>query len=277
MNKYCRMILLSLLIFVQIALLGTCLSCSKPPAGILALNHPESVVYDRSHARYLVSNVAGKNIIAIDKEGKLTLFSGDLAGPKGMTVKDNEVYVADVNSVRAFSLITGAQSWFLPLPDSKFLNDTAMDNSHYLFVSDMNDNCIYRIDVDTQKYDIFRDGALIKPNGLCYDVPNHRLIIVSQRHRSPIQALDWDTQKLVMIKNTDLSGCDGITRDISGNYFITSWDAKGVFKYPSDFSGEPFLLKDGLKGPADISYNPDSNKLAVPVMMENRIEFMETW
>jgi len=258
-------------------IIATNLSCSKTPAGKNALNRPESVVYDRSHDRYLISNVAGKNIIAMDKNGNLTLFAGDLAGPKGLTINGDNLYVADVNSIRCFNLMTAAQTWFLALPDSKFLNDTAMDDTNHLYCSDTHDNCIYRVDVTNQKYDIFRDGQLMSPNGLYYDAPNQRLVIVSQRRNSLIQALYWDKQRLDRLMNTQLSDLDGITRDLSGNYFVTSWAQKGVFKIKPDFSVEPELLKDGFKGPADIYYNSDRNKLILPVMMENRIETLETW
>lgn len=279
MNHFIRNFFVGLLVVLQALLISANLSCSKTaaPAAQNALKHPESIVYDAPRDRYLISNVEGKNIVVMDASNKFSTFAGDLTGPKGMVLRGDELYVADVNSIRGFDVKTGEQTWFLPLPDAKFLNDISADNTHYLFCSDTDANCIYRIDTNARTFETFKSGELMRPNGIYFDAKNDRLLIVSQRHNSPIQALNWKTQKLETLMETKLSSLDGLARDNKGNYYITSWDSKGVFKISPGFKSEPVLMKKGYNGPADIGYNPVKNILVLPVMMENRVEILGIW
>jgi len=274
MYRAIRIFFVILLIVIEGILISTNLSCSKPAAQKYVFNHPESVVYDEARARYIISNVEGKNILIMDKDNKLSLFAKGLLGPKGLVIRKDVIYAADVNAVAAFSLSNGKLLWRLRLPGSKFPNDTEVNDTHYLFCSDSDADIIYRIDLDTQNIEEFKDPALSKPNGILWDAPNKRLLIVSLRDNSPIQALDWDNHKIITLMKTTFSSLDGFTRDKVGNYYITSWGTKSVFKIAPDFTGEPMLVKDGFNGPADICYNPIDNILVLPIMMENRIEIL---
>lgn len=211
----------------------------------------------------------------MDDSNRLTLFASGLKGPKGLAIRKDILYVSDIDAVRAFSLKDGKQLRLLNLPNSQFPNDIEVDDSHYLFCSDSNASLIYRIDLNTKKMEVFKNPQLIKPNGILYDATNKRLLICSQIDNSPIQALYWDTQKIETVMTTTFSSLDGFTRDQKGNYYITSWGSKGVFKLDPDFKKTPVLVKDGYNGPADIGYNPVKNILVLPVMMENRIDMIE--
>jgi hypothetical protein len=83
---------------------------------------PESVLYDTAADRYLVSNVNGQPL-ATDDNGFISLLSPSgevldlkwieggkngvrLDAPKGMTIADGVLYVADISAVRTFDLAT---------------------------------------------------------------------------------------------------------------------------------------------------------------------------
>ena len=105
------------------------------------LETPESVLWDEKADIYLVSNINGDPsahdgngfISRITPEGRmetLKWIDGATPGvrlnaPKGLAIVGDTLYVADIDTVRAFHRVTGQPLGARAVPGSTFLNDLA--------------------------------------------------------------------------------------------------------------------------------------------------------
>jgi hypothetical protein len=113
---------------------------------------PESVLYDPTGDRYLVSNINGDPsavdgngyILELSPDGRVTnpkLIAGGmnkvrLDAPKGMAIVGSELWVADLTVVRKFDLKTAAHRGDIQLPAATFANDIAATPDGGAYVSD---------------------------------------------------------------------------------------------------------------------------------------------
>src|SRR3989338_1196638 len=125
---------------------------------------PESFVVDPDDGSYYVSNINGDPlardgngyISKINAAGSMVIqkFIGGKKGepllnaPKGLAIVGNNIYVSDIDAVKAFDKETGKPSAVVDLSkfNVKFLNDLAVGDKGSLFVSDMMANRIFKID-----------------------------------------------------------------------------------------------------------------------------------
>ena len=84
---------------------------------------PESVVFDATNNRYLISNAGSGNIVQRSCTGNTTTFISGLTSPKGMVIVGTRLFVTDVTSVRGFNLSNGSSVMNLAITGSSFLND----------------------------------------------------------------------------------------------------------------------------------------------------------
>lgn len=240
------------------------------------LSSPESVVYDSLHHRYLVSNWNTGHMIQIDSNGVQDYFVISQHCYAGLHIVDNVVYVAGRNQgVRGFDLETGQQVMHVSIPGSGVLNDVTSDNMGNLYVSVVDSALIYKINIASENWSAFVSSGLSSPNGICFDEPHNRLLLVSSRNFSPLQAISLDDSSLTTIVYTGISILDGLTMDEHGNVYFSSWNTNSVYKYDSTFTNPPELVSTHSPDPADISYNPVHHVLAVPIFYGNYIDFVE--
>ncbi|MBD3169797.1 MAG: T9SS type A sorting domain-containing protein [candidate division Zixibacteria bacterium] len=240
------------------------------------LNQPESIVYDSLYDRYLVSNWASGDLVAIDANGAQSLFVTHSTCFAGICIVGNNVYVAGrYVGVRGFDLETGDMVFDMAIPGSSLLNDITADNEGYLYVSDPQVHKIFRINPEWQSYSTFVDGGISNPNGLFYDEQNNRLLLCCSRNNSPIQAVNIEDSTVSTLINTPLNGLDGLTMDSYGNYYVSSWGSNAIYRFDHNFSGPPQFYSSHCASPADISYNNFTDELAVPIFFGNRVEFVQ--
>jgi sugar lactone lactonase YvrE len=89
-----------------------------------------------------------------------------------------------------------------------------------------------------------------QPNGIFYEKGKNRLVFVNWGNNAPISAVDLGDSKVTTVKATDRGNCDGITRDRTGNWYISCWVPQpGVYKLAPDFSGSPVAMSSGSTRP----------------------------
>jgi hypothetical protein len=234
------------------------------------LDLPESIIYDSSHYRYLISNYGTGDIIQIDSTGEQRPFVSNANAIQGLEITGNVVYVGAGQMVRGFDLETGQMVMDVHVNDVSNLNDVTADTSGNLYVSDVYGTKIIKIIISTGVYSVFVNGnGIIQPNGIYFDKPNNRLLVCSFRANSPIQAVNISDSTVSTIVNTNISLCDGITKDRYGNCYVTSWTNRSIYKYDSLFSGVPVMIYSNTCGPADISYDNYHDVIAVPLQLCN--------
>jgi hypothetical protein len=65
---------------------------------------------------------------------------------------------------------------------------------------------------------------------------------------------------------------DGIEPLGDGSFVVSTWTDSSLFVLEGD---RITTLLGGLPGPADIAYDPERGRVAVPLLTENRLEFVD--
>lgn len=173
-----------------------------------------------------ISNVAGDGE-AKDGEGWITLLAMDgaisterfaegLNAPKGMSVHDGALFVADIDVVRRFDLLTGAALGEIAIEGAQFLNDVATWNGA-VYVSDSQTGRIHRLTADGSE--VWREGDdLAGVNGLLAD--GDRLLISTMKSGALIEATASGGSREIA---TGMLDADGIGLAPGGGYIVSSW------------------------------------------------------
>ncbi len=246
----------------------------------------ESAIYDGGRSILYVSNVNGGPgdkdgngfISRLGIDGKVLEESWvtGLDGPKGMALYRDRLYVSDIDRLVEIDVNTGAIVGDYAAPGSKFLNDVAVDRSGRVYVSDMMDDAIYRLDRGTFALWL-KDEKLEFPNGLLVD--GDRLLVAAWG----VMTDGWGTKTPGHLKSVSLSSkaisslgsgaavgnLDGLEADGRGSFLVTDWMAGGLYRIAP--SGKADLLLDLNQGSADLEYLAAQGLAIVPMMMDGKV------
>lgn len=240
------------------------------------LNLPESAVYDSLNSRYLVSNWGNGNIVQIDSTGTQSIWLSNVQCFAGLHIRDSILFVACREyGVKGFNLNTGENVLNVDITGATNINDITSDNSGNLYVSYPTGDAIYKINIATEQYWLFADIGLDVPNGLYFDEPNNRLLVVSYRMNSPIQEVSLTDSIAYVIVYPGLNNLDGISQDNDGNFYVSSWYNNRVYKFDSEFANTVEIFSNHGDDPADIYFDKVKNLLVVPLFFTHQIEFVE--
>jgi len=249
---------------------------------------PESVLYDPEGDVYLVANINGAPgeaddngfISRVSPDGKLLALRWLDAGapgvtlnaPKGMGIRGDSLYVADINAVRIFSRRTGAPLGAVEVPGAKFLNDVAVANDGSVYVSDTGTQTIHRIGIDGQPAVFAQGTAIGQPNGLATvdDIVWMARMdagLIARFTTSPEVAPE---KRLLGEISVPAAGLDGLVRLDDGTLLVSSWGASSVYRI--DPTGKVTTLFDGLNAPADVGYDGKRGRLLIPFFRNDKIE-----
>ncbi len=261
---------------------------------ITGLNVPESALHDATRDVWYITNING---VPNDKDGNgfITRVSGDLinvdtqfiAGgvngvtlnaPKGMALIGDTLWVADIDAVRAFNVVTGAGVATVDVPGAVFLNDIAVGPDGVLYISDTGirfgsdgmthpgPDRLFRLDRRAVG-EILRFEGQPGPNGLFTD--NSGRMIVAPFAATTIFAWTPGTTAADSIASGP-GGYDGIAQLGDGRMLVSSWTDSTVHVL-ADGALTPLLR--GLPSPADIGVDAGRGYVAVPLFESGRVEF----
>lgn len=235
------------------------------------LRTPESVLYYQQGDFLFVSEVEGQpsdldgkgGIAKVSVDGKLLEqdWVRDLNAPKGMGVYQDKLYVSDISEVVVISISKGKVVKKIPVADSVFLNDIAVNKAGDVFVSDSHTGKIHRIrgeKVETYLTD------LTGVNGLA--TVGDDLIIGNDK----LWRADSE-KKLHVIAEGFASNLDGIEMTAPGEYLVSCW--VGLMYYVHQ-DGRVELLQDSREekiNTADIGYNAAQRVVYVPNFFKNSV------
>jgi len=239
------------------------------------LNNPESVVYDSFNSRYLVSNFGNGSIVQIDSTGTQSLYLLSVQSQGGLHIADSVLYIiCGQYGIKGYDLISGENVMDITLSGYPNINDVTSDNNGNLYVSCPSQNSIYKINIASEESWIFADQNMQSPNGIFFDEENDRLLVVSYRMNSPIQAVSLSDSTVTTVITTNKDGLDGLTRDAENNYYFSSWQTNKVYIIDGDFRDPPEIFSSHNDDPADIFYDNENDLLAVPLFFSSQIEFI---
>lgn len=287
------------------ALPGWAIGCARdrqaePPASQLitvadvGLRTPESVLLDRVADRYLVTNVNGAPL-AKDGNGFVSRLAPDgtvetlrwidgaapdvtLHAPKGMAIRGDTLFVADIDVVRLFHRISGAPVGSWPVPGATFLNDIAVAPEGTVYVTDTGlragagglepsgTDAVHRFDASGTAETLVSGTALGGPNGIIVD--KARVVVVTYRTGRLI-LIDAETGQISGLPAPDRGQLDGIAVDGDGSYLISSWEGRAVYRMQA--GGLYVTAVTDVETPADIAIDHQRNRLLIPLFAADRI------
>jgi len=254
---------------------------------------PESMLHDTAADVYLVSNIndgpAEKDdngfISRLAPTGAvLTLKWIDgaadgvtLHAPKGMAVRRDTLFVADIDAVRLFDRATGAPLGAWPLDGAAFLNDLAVGPDGTLYVTDTGvepgegglvpngRDGIYRREGDRWAAVVTGSG-LGNPNGILADSAGLTVVTFVS---GEVFTVDAASGERTMLPKPAAGGLDGVVRLADGSLLISSWGAQRVYRLTP--AGAFSVASDSVTSPADIGFDKTRGALLIPDFLGNRV------
>ncbi|MDP2172496.1 MAG: SMP-30/gluconolactonase/LRE family protein [Candidatus Cloacimonadaceae bacterium] len=261
-----KKILLLLIVLVISAAIFIWLKVSS-----VELDNPESIAYDKTGDRFLISNTGGRSIVSMDSTGALSTFlKGGMQAPRGIMIVSPFLYVADNKQVHVIDIPTQKISQSIPIEGAAMLNDIEIDKNGLLYLTDTKAHYLFILDPATKKVEKFTAPQLNSPNGIVYDRPRNQMFIVCNSMHSSILSFDTINRTFSIFKDTIYSNLDGIAIDDLGRIYFSSWQENAIYMIPQE-QNRFILFKRDMPAAADMIYHLPTNELIVPLFNKNRI------
>jgi len=257
---------------------------------------PESVLMDTVADVYLVSNINGSPL-AKDDNGFISRVNPDgtiaelkwidganpnytLHAPKGMAIRGDTLFVADINCVRLFNRVTGDSADGECIEGATFVNDLAVGPEGSVFVTDTGmreggggalepsgTDGVYRYAFQAGKAGatVATGPDLGGPNGVA--VSSRGIFVVTFRS-GEILRFTAEGDKTVVAQRPGWQ-LDGIIFTNDGGFMFSNWGDSTVYKV--DAGGKLSKAVTGMESPADIGYDPKRNRVLIPLFSRNEV------
>lgn len=254
---------------------------------------PESVLHDPAADVYLVSNINGSPLEKDDNgfisrvapTGEVVALrwidgqaeNVTLNAPKGMAIRGDTLFVADIDAVRAFHRETGEPLGSRAIEGATFVNDLAVGPDGTVYATDSGltagdqgfapsgTDAVYRFG-PADPAPVARGPELNRPNGIAVD---DRGVLVAPFGGSEIYRIGPSGVRTA-VATLPAGSLDGVVRRGDGTVLVSSWDAQAV--YLVDASGTARVAVDSVEAPADIGYDARRDRVLIPLFTLNRIE-----
>ena len=260
---------------------------------------PESVKYDAELDVYFVSNINGNPSqkdnngwiarIHADSIGTMTRFieggtgGFNLNAPKGMAIKGDTLFVADIEMLRMFNKRTGAwlgnvslreqQATFLndvaAGPDGIYVTDTGIRFDAQGGMTHPGVNRIFKVVGTTVTSARLNADSLMNPNGIAWDARNSRFVLAPFGGPSISAWKPGDSTFTAMASGP--GGYDGVEVMDNGNVLVSSWTDSTVYILHGGTHMMP-LVKN-VAAPADIGVDTKRNLVAIPRFNDGKVEY----
>jgi len=247
---------------------------------------PESVTSDGK--RYFVSN-QGQDVFSKDGDGFISEISEDgkiidlkflprkgiLHAPKGMTVADNILYVADLDRIIGFDINTRKVVFEVIIPEAKILNDICRLESGSIGVTETVSGNIYKVNTQTKSVEIIDNMPTV--NGINYNGQTKQLVVCTNGKNYGegsvyIKTGNGDFRELPNIANGFF---DGIEWMDDNHLLISDWVTFPVKDFGKlwiyDLAEQTSQVYFTGESVADIYYNPATQKIYMPQMFHNKV------
>lgn len=255
----------------------------KPLWTIKALDQPESVVVLEDGKTLLISNINGAPM-ELNGKGYITRATTGgaivdkewvqgLDAPKGMAVKGNLLYIADMQTLQVVDIDSGKIVKQYQAPKAKMLNDVTVSDDGVVYVSDFVGGGIYRL--QDSSFALWLDHPqLPHPNGLLWD--NGSLIIggwgqglgedFTTEVPGTLYRLDPASKDLTAIpEGYQLGNLDGVVK-IGEDFYVSDWISGTLYRVGGNERVKVLQVNAGL---ADIG--AAAEVIYAPMMMDGEL------
>lgn len=258
---------------------------------IADLRGPASVIHDEEQDVYFVSNIDGwpakKDghgfISRITPDGKVAeaKFIDGLDAPKGMAIRGHELWVADIDRMRVFDRVTGAELKTIDLAShgAIFLEDVALGPDDAIYVTDMDVRIrgekerlpqgggrIFRVNGDGDVEVAIQGADLRSPSGIAWDGAR---FLVAQAYGNEVLAWNRGFAPKAILRGP--GAYDGLVVLPNGAVIVSSHydDALHV-----GTTGELRPLFARKPSPDGIGFDRKRNRLLIP---SSDGDWLEAW
>ena len=249
---------------------------------------PESVIFDPTNNVLYVSNITdhpfkkdGTGFISkVGLDGKVIELKwiDKLNAPKGLTITNDKLYIADVDELVEVDINTAKVTNKYKGYGSVCMNDVTHDKYGNVYVGDTYTDTIYRLNQFGQLPSWFYSPQLA-PNGLHIDNDDGNLIVASwggvmegwgtPELQGNLKSINIHSKKLKNLGKKAIGNLDGIESDGKGSYYVTDWS--GAKLYQIKKNGSFKVLKEVGKGAADHEVILEQNLVIIPIMTEGKL------
>ncbi|MFT3904124.1 MAG: acetolactate decarboxylase [Niabella sp.] len=248
--------------------------------------NPESITSDGK--RYFVSN-QGQDVFSKDGDGFISEISEDgklikrnflpqkgvLNAPKGLTIVNNILYVADIERVVGFDISTRKTVFELTIPQATVLNDICRLENGFIAVTETVSGNIYKINTKNKSFEII--GNIPTANGINYNEKTKQLVVCTNGKNYGegsvyIKTGNGDFKELPNIANGFFDGIEWID---DNHLLISDWvtfpvkDFGKLWIYNvAEQTSQTYFTGESV---ADIYYNPANQKIYMPQMFQNKV------
>ena len=266
------------------------------------LQHPESVRYDSTLDVYFISNINGDAGTA-DGNGFISRVKPDgamdslhfiaggrngvtLNSPLGLAILGDTLWVADINTLRAFDKHTGAHLADAELASmgAKFLNDVCIGHDGAVYVTDMGlerdsagqlthtgTDHIFRVaglrgvGQGWNARDVARGVSLEGPNGITWNRLRGHYVVVPFLGSKIFSWMPGEDPRVIA---TGPGAFDGVEVLRDGRVLVTSWTDSSLMELRGD-SLRTVITE--LPQPADIGLDTRRRQVAIPLSGNNEV------
>ena len=264
-----------------------------------SLEAPEAARFDPELGVYFLASINGTPL-AKDGNGYISRLTRDgqvdslkfiaggrggvtLNAPKGLAIKGDTLWVADIDAARAFNKRTGKPITTVSMAGrAKFLNDAVVGPDGAIYMTDTGvaddgkggmahpgPDRVFRI-ADRKATVALEFPDKPGPNGITWDSEASKFVIVSFQGPSIYHWAPGDSAATVIAQGPGMM--DGIEALGDGRFVVSTWTDSSLFVLQGD---SITTLLRGLPGPADLGFDQERGRIAVPLLTENRLEFVD--
>lgn len=237
-----------------------------------SLKVPESVLFDAERKVLYVTNIDGEpwgrdgrgSVGKLGLDGKVIAVEWvtGLNAPKGMALRGERLYLADLDEVVVIDVEKGRISERIRIEGAKGLNDVTIDAQGVVFVSDSHDKKVYAVKAAQPKLilqDLRGPNGVLSHEGTLYVADGQGLYRVGADAKPTLIADGMD------------GGIDGVEPVGGGDFLVSCW--RGVLHYVKADGGRETLFDtraDKINA-ADIGYDPQTRTVYVPTFFNNTV------
>lgn len=251
---------------------------------------PESVLYDPTLDVYIVSNINGSPFDR-DDNGFLSRVAPDgrvvelkwvdgasdsvrLNAPKGMAIRGDTLFVADIDTVRLFDRTTGSALGAWGVSGAAFLNDMTTGPDGTMYVTDTGldaqfnagNGGVYRFDAGGRASQVARVRGT-GPNGIIADSSGVVVVMWS----GDVGRFETASRRTSVLPRSAHPQLDGLVRLANGALIASVWHDSSLIRLnPGDTAWTK--LAGSYESPADIGYDTRRNRVLIPLFQANRVE-----